>query len=197
MRLVGGRVAGRWISGFAITAWRARPNNTNVSSISSSRRNECLVHAGRQGGRVHGILPVTKTDNGLAVVRGTRRPRDRQARIRRMSQALLAQLCGVALSTALHNQPTRRAPCGLTPTGRRAGGMTSYRWPYPGERGAIWASSSWPGRVQSRQAVNFWQRMMAANKGGHRRFLSRIPRFSPIQQIRSWLPEARRYYAPA
>jgi predicted Zn-dependent protease len=49
------------------------------------------------------------------------------------------------------------------------------------------------------EAVTFWQRMMAANKGGAPpEFLSSHPADAKrIQQIRAWLPEARRYYTPA
>jgi len=203
VRLVGGRIAGavdRWLRDNGMAS-EANQYKWEFNLIESKDMNAWCM----PGGKVvvyTGILPVTKTDNGLAVVLGHEIAHAvAKHGSERMSQALLAQLGGVALSTALHSQPEKTRSLWLNAYG--VGAQVGYLLPFSRTQeseadhlGLIFMAMA---GYNPDEAVPFWQRMMAANQGGAPpEFLSSHPADSKrIQQIRAWLPEARRYYTPA
>jgi predicted Zn-dependent protease len=131
------------------------------------------------GGKVvvyTGILPLTQNDDGLAVVMGHEIAHAvANHGNERVSQGLLAQMGGMALSTAVKTQPQ----------------ATQQLW-----MGALifMAMAGYdPGA-----AVGFWQRM-SAKAGGQAppEFLSTHPSSATrIRNIQSLLPEAMKYYKP-
>jgi predicted Zn-dependent protease len=157
------------------------------------------------GGKVvvySGILPVTKTDTGLAVVLGHEIAHAvAKHGSERMSQALLAQLGGVALSTALHNEPQKTQSLWLNAygIGAQVGVLLPFGRTQESEADHLGLILMAMAGYNPDEAVNFWQRMMAQKQGGAPpEFLSTHPSDkNRIQAIRALLPEARRYYNPA
>lgn len=154
------------------------------------------------GGKVvvyTGILPITKDDSGLAVVMGheiahavARHGNER------MSQALMAQLGGVALNVAMKDKPaeTRMLWTAAYGMGAQVGVMLPFSRLHESEAdrlGLIFMSMA---GYEPETAVDFWTRM-AANKEGKTmpEFLSTHPSDSTrIRQINALLPEAKSYF---
>jgi predicted Zn-dependent protease len=155
------------------------------------------------GGKVvvyTGILPVTRDENGLAVVMGheiahaiARHGNER------MSQGLLAQLGGVALSTALSQNPSQTnslfmAAYGL---GTQVGILLPYSRLQESEADRLGLIFMAMAGYDPQAAPDFWQRMAAQKQGGSPpEFLSTHPSDQQrINQIRNqYLPEALTYY---
>lgn len=154
------------------------------------------------GGKVvvyTGILPITQNAGGLAVVMGheiahaVARHGDE-----RMSQALLTQLGGVALSVALKDQPEKTQQLWMAAFG--AGTQVGVLLPYSrlqeseaDHLGLIFMSMA---GYDPHIAVDFWGRMAKMNQGQKPpEFLSTHPSDqSRIEKIKSELPEAMKYY---
>jgi predicted Zn-dependent protease len=156
------------------------------------------------GGKVvvyTGILPVAKNENGLATVMGheiahavARHGNER------MSQALLTQLGGVALSVALSENPSQTnnlfmAAYGL---GSQVGILLPYSRLQESEADHLGLIFMAMAGYDPREAVDFWQRMAAQSKGGAPpEFLSTHPAHETrIKQLKEYLPEAMKYYRP-
>jgi predicted Zn-dependent protease len=156
------------------------------------------------GGKVvvyTGILPVAKNENGLATVMGheiahavARHGNER------MSQALLTQLGGVALGVALSENPSQTnnlfiAAYGL---GAQVGILLPYSRLQESEADHLGLIFMAMAGYDPREAVDFWQRMAAQDKGGAPpEFLSTHPaNETRINQIKQYLPEAMKYYRP-
>jgi predicted Zn-dependent protease len=154
------------------------------------------------GGKVvvyTGILPLTKNETGLAVVMGHEIAHAiAQHGNERMSQGLIAQMGGVALSTALETEPaaTQQLWMAVYGLGAQYGLMLPYSRLHENEAdhlGLIFMSMA---GYDPNAAIGFWQRM-AAQKGGSAppEFLSTHPSDKKrIQNIRSLVPEAMGYY---
>ena len=153
------------------------------------------------GGKVvvySGILPLTVDRNGLAVVM-SHEIAHAVARHgnERMSQEMLAQLGGIALSEALKEKPQETKNIFLTAYG--IGSQVGVLLPYSREHeleadklGLIFMAMAGydPGT-----AIAFWERM--AGMGGEKppEFLSTHPSDqSRINKIRAAIPEAIKYY---
>ena len=153
------------------------------------------------GGKVAvytGILPVTRNETGLAVVLGHEVAHAiAEHGNERMSQGLVAQLGGMALSVALAKQPAATnnlfmAAYGL---GANVGVLLPYSRLHESEADRIGLVLMAKAGYDPREAVSFWQRMN--EKGGTRppEFLSTHPApESRIEKIKSYIPEAMRYY---
>jgi predicted Zn-dependent protease len=153
------------------------------------------------GGKVvfyTGILPLTKNENGLAVVMGHEIAHAvAKHGNERMSQQMLTQFGGVVLSEAISNKPNETQQMWMTVFGAGAqlGVMLPFsrKHEYEADRlGTIFMAMA---GYDPNEAVNFWQRM--SEQGGQRppEFLSTHPldqnRINYIKQI---LPEAMQYY---
>ena len=155
------------------------------------------------GGKVvvyTGILPVTQDENGLAVVLGheishavARHGNER------MSQSLLIQMGGIALSTAIDQKPEETKALFMTAYG--VGTAVGISLPYSRAQeteadklGLIFMAMA---NYDPHGAIEFWQRM--ANTGGQKppEFLSTHPADETrVRNLENFLPEALKYYQP-
>ncbi len=154
------------------------------------------------GGKVvvySGLLPVSKSETGLAIVMGHEIAHAVANHSgERLSQVLLAQGLGSVTSAATSNNARFNnifnnvygpaATLGvLMPNGRRQE-LEADRF------GMIFAAMA---GYNPAEAIPFWQRMQNASKGSAKppEFLSTHPADNTrIEQIKQHLPEARKYY---
>jgi predicted Zn-dependent protease len=153
------------------------------------------------GGKVAvytGILPFTRNDTGLAVVLGHEVAHAiAEHGNERMSQALVAQLGGVALAVALNEQPEETQQLFMAAYGITANvaALLPYSRLHENEADRIGLTLMAKAGYNPNEAVRFWQEMN--EKGGSRppTFLSTHPApESRIEKIKSYIPEAMRYY---
>jgi len=154
------------------------------------------------GGKVvvyTGLIPVAQDETGLAVVMGHEIAHAiAQHGNERMSQGLLQQLGGVALSVALKDEPalTQNLFMAAYGVGTTVGVMLPFSRKHESEAdrlGLIFMSMA---GYNPNAAVDFWTRM-SAMKGGAQppEFLSTHPSDATrIADIRKHLPEALKYY---
>jgi predicted Zn-dependent protease len=159
------------------------------------------------GGKVvvyTGILPVAKDDAGLATVIS-----HEIAHVfadhggERLTQSLLTQMGGLALSTALQQQPeqTRSLFMSAYGLGSQVGVLLPFSRLQETEADHLGVIFMAMAGYDPHAAVGFWERMMAASKGQAKppEFLSTHPasqtRIEDLQQ--KFVPEAMEYYRPA
>lgn len=153
------------------------------------------------GGKVvvySGILPVTKDENGLAVVMGHEIAHAvAKHGQERMSQQMLAQLGGLALNEALQQKPeqTRAIWLGVFGAGVQVGALLPYSRLHESEADHLGLIFMAMAGYDPNGAVAFWRRM--AESGGSKppEFLSTHPSDETrIRKIEAELPEAMKYY---
>ena len=156
------------------------------------------------GGKVvvySGLLPVAQNETGLAVVMG-----HEIAHViakhgsERMSQALLVEMGGIALSEAIKTQPA------LTKTiftksygmGTQVGILLPYSRTHEKEADHLGLIFMAMAGYNPQQAVSFWQRMAASSKSPKPpEILSTHPADDTrIKNIKALLPDAMKYYKP-
>jgi predicted Zn-dependent protease len=157
------------------------------------------------GGRVvfyTGILPICKDETGIAVVMGHEVAHAvAEHGAERMSQGLLVQMGGMALSAALQDKPAQTQQLWMTAfsVGAQFGVMLPYSRTHESEAdhlGLIFMSMA---GYDPNQSISFWQRM-ATQKGGAAppEFMSTHPSDETrIYDLNLHLPEALRYYEKA
>ncbi len=146
-----------------------------------------------------GILPYTRTDAGLAVVMAHEIAHAvAKHGNERMSQLLLTQMGGAALSSAMNSYPskTRRLWMSAFGVGSKVGLLLPYSriQEYEADRiGLIFMAIA---GYNPNEAIGFWKRMSRSSKGGKPpEFLSTHPSdASRIRQIRNAIPDAMKYY---
>lgn len=156
------------------------------------------------GGKVvvySGLLPVAKTEAGLAVVMGHEIAHAvAKHGDERMSQALIAQLGGVALSEALRNKPEETQQLWLTVygVGAQVGVMLPYSRTQESEADHLGLIFMAMAGYDPNEAIDFWERMTAQKSGGAPpEFLSTHPSDrTRINNMRKLIPEAMKYYNP-
>lgn len=145
-----------------------------------------------------GLLPVTRDETGLAVVIGHEVAHALAEHGReRMSQTLLTQLGGVALSVALADKAPAVQQGFMTAYG--LGAQVGYILPYSRTHeyeadriGLILAAQA---GYDPRAAIGLWQRMNDQAKTRTPELLATHPApDSRIREIKRYLPEAMRYY---
>jgi predicted Zn-dependent protease len=153
------------------------------------------------GGKVvvyTGILPITKNEIGLAVVLGHEIAHAiAEHGNERMSQGLVQQLGGAALSVALRDKPQLTQDLFLTAYGVGSTiGILSYSRTQESEADHLGLIFMAMADYNPNAAVDFWQRMAEMNKGSKPpEFLSTHPSDQTrINDIKNWLPEALKYY---
>jgi predicted Zn-dependent protease len=155
------------------------------------------------GGKVvvyQGLLDVARTEAQLAAVVGheiahvvARHGNER------LSQSLLAQMGGTALSVALRSQPQATQQLLMTAFG--AGAQVGVLLPFSrlqeneaDRLGLIFMAMA---GYDPQAAVEVWQGMAARGQGGVPEFLSTHPADQTrIKNIQESIPEAKRYYRP-
>lgn len=153
------------------------------------------------GGKVvvyTGILPVTKDDTGLAVVMGHEIAHAiAEHGKERISQALLTQMGGMALSAALSQQPGATSSLFLNAygIGTQVGILLPYSRLHESEADRLGLIFMAMAGYDPNAAVAFWQRMAQTKKGSSPpEFLSTHPAdTNRINTIRSYIPEAMSY----
>jgi predicted Zn-dependent protease len=154
------------------------------------------------GGKVvvyTGILPLTQDDAGLAVVIGHEVAHAvAKHGNERMSQGLLAQMGGMALSEALQTQPaaTQQLWMATYGLGAQYGVMMPYGRLQENEADHLGLIFMAMAGFDPHAAIPFWQRMSAKKEGGAPpEFLSTHPSDqNRINNIQSLIPEAMKYY---
>jgi predicted Zn-dependent protease len=153
------------------------------------------------GGKVAvytGILPVTQDETGLAVVMGHEIAHAiAKHGNERMSEALMVQLGGTALSAALTKQPalTSQIFMGVYGAAANVGVLLPYSRTHEKEADRIGLVLMAKAGYDPRVAVPFWQRMNKAGGSRPPEFLSTHPApETRIKEIEADMPEAMRYY---
>lgn len=153
------------------------------------------------GGKVAvytGILPITRDENGLAVVIGHEVAHAiANHGNERMSQSLIASMGGIALSVALAKKPdkTRQLFMAAFGVGASVGFLLPYSRLHESEADRIGLMLMAKAGYDPREAIDFWQRMN--EKPGPRppEFLSTHPAPpSRIANIEYYISEAVPYY---
>jgi len=155
------------------------------------------------GGKVvvyTGILPLTQNEAGLAVVMGHEIAHAvAEHGNERMSQALLQQAGGVALSVAMKNEPAEIRNMWLAAygIGSQVGVLLPFSRTQESEADHLGLIFMAMAGYDPRVAPEFWKRMAA--QGGEKppEFLSTHPADETrIRQINEWMGEALQYYRP-
>jgi predicted Zn-dependent protease len=154
------------------------------------------------GGKVvvyTGILPITKTEAGLAVVMGHEIAHAvAEHGSERMSQEMLAQLGGMALSQALEKEPekTKNLWLGAYGLGAQYGALLPFSRTHESEADHLGLVFMGMAGYDPNEAVSFWTRMSQASAGqAPPEFMSTHPSDQTrISDIQKELPEAMKYY---
>ncbi len=153
------------------------------------------------GGKVAvytGLLPVTQNETGLAVVMGHEIAHAvAKHGNERVSQGLLQQMGGAALSVALSTSAAATKDLFLQAYG--VGTNVAFLLPYSrtqeSEADRIGLVLMAKAGYDPREAVPFWKRMAKSGGSGTPELLSTHPApETRIQQIESFIPEAMSYY---
>ena len=148
-----------------------------------------------------GILKFTQDETGLAVVLGHEVAHAIAGHgNERMSQALLAQMGGVALSAALASKPSETQAMAMAAFGAGAsiGVLLPYSRLHESEADRIGLTLMARCGYDPRQAIPFWKRMNSASQSRPPEFLSTHPApQTRIQNIQKHIPEAMPYYQKA
>ena len=153
------------------------------------------------GGKVvvyTGILPVTKTDAGLAVVLGHEIGHAvAQHGSERMSQGLLAQMGGVMLGEALKSRPAETQQLWMSAfgVGAQYGALLPFSRLQESEADRIGLVLMAMAGYDPHEAVDFWQRMQTAGGEKPPELLSTHPSDERrIADLQKEIPEAMKYY---
>jgi predicted Zn-dependent protease len=153
------------------------------------------------GGKVvvyTGILPVTKNESGLAVVMGHEIAHAiAEHGNERMSQELLRQAGGVALTVALKDNPeeTRNLWLAAYGLGSEVGVMLPFSRLHESEADHLGLIFMAMAGYDPHEAPKFWTRMAQAGGQKPPEFLSTHPsNETRISNLNSWMPEAMNYY---
>jgi predicted Zn-dependent protease len=146
-----------------------------------------------------GILPYTRNETGLAVVLGhevAHAVADHGNE--RMSEALVANMGGMALSAALSSKPQQTQQLFMTVfgVGANVGFLLPYSRLHESEADRIGLTLMARAGYDPREAIPFWQRMnKQEGKASPPEFLSTHPApETRIADINKYIPEALPYF---
>jgi predicted Zn-dependent protease len=157
------------------------------------------------GGKVvvyTGLFPVAKDETGLAVVVGHEIAHVfAKHGAERMSQQLLVQMGGIALTEAIKEKPEATKAIFLTSftVGSQVGLLLPYSRLHESEADRLGLIFMAMAGYDPHQAVAFWQRMAEQSKGQGKpiELLSTHPADATrVQDLQNRLPEALEYYKP-
>jgi len=154
------------------------------------------------GGKVviyTGILPITKDGTGLAVVMGHEIAHAvAKHGDERLSQALLVEMGGIALSKALSGKPKQTTDLFLKAygLGTQIGVLLPYSRLHESEADRLGLICMAMAGYDPRHAIDFWKRMASAKQGASPpEFLSTHPTDkNRIKNIEKLIPEAMSYH---
>ena len=189
----------------AITRYYANEGKSNIlegykwefNTVESKDANAWCM----PGGKVvvyTGLLPITQTENALAIVMGHEIAHAIASHgNERMSQAMVQQLGGAALQVALSQKPEQTQSLFLTAygVGSQVGALLPFSRKQETEAdefGLIFAAMA---GYDPREAVPFWERMAKTGGGAPPEFLSTHPsNQSRIRNLEKFMPKAMKYY---
>lgn len=152
------------------------------------------------GGKVvvyTGLLPVAQDEAGLAVVMGHEIAHAiANHGNERMSQGLLIQMGGLALSQAIKNKPAETQNLFMSAFGAGAtiGALLPFSRLHESEADRLGLIFMTMAGYDPNQAVSFWERMSAGKSGSPPEFLSTHPSDETrIRKIKETIPEALGY----
>ncbi len=155
------------------------------------------------GGKVvvyTGLLPVTQNEAALAIVMGHEIAHSvAKHGNERMSQALVQQMGGMALSLALSQQPQKTQELFMMSfgIGSTVGAILPWSRQQETEADKFGLIFSAMAGYNPREAIPFWQRMSLAGGGSPPEFLSTHPSDETrIKNLEKFMPEALKYYTP-
>lgn len=200
VRRVGNKIAKSAEAFLAEAGMQSEVKNLNweFNLIEDDKLANAWVMPGGKAAVYTGILKYTRDETGLAVVLGhevahaiARHGNER------MSQGLLAQMGGVALSVALsqNSAATQNLFMQAYGAGATVGLLLPYSRLHESEADRIGLTLMARAGYDPREAIPFWQRMN--EQGGSRppEFLSTHPApESRIANIKKYIPEAMPYY---
>jgi predicted Zn-dependent protease len=154
------------------------------------------------GGKVvvyTGILPIAQGEAGLAVVMGHEIAHAfAKHGAERMTQGLLFEMGGIALSTALKDRPeqTKNLFIQSYGIGAQVGVLLPYSRLHESEADHLGLVFMAMAGYNPQEAIGFWQRMAEQKKGAKSlEFLSTHPADETrIQKLKDLLPDAMKYY---
>ncbi|HEY8901029.1 MAG TPA: M48 family metallopeptidase [Chthoniobacterales bacterium] len=148
-----------------------------------------------------GILPITQTDAGLAAVMGHEMA---HATLRHGGQRVLREnltqtlLSGAALSISDMDYNQQRAVMAALGAGAKYGAILPFGRAHESEADELGLLYMARAGYDPREAIAFWQRMAAANKGQPPEFLSTHPSSGTrIERLKAALPKALAEYEGA
>jgi len=152
------------------------------------------------GGKVvvyTGLLPVTQDEKSLAVVMGHEIAHAiARHGNQRMSQGLLVQFGGAALSVAMSQKPQVAQQLFLQAYGLSTGlGVLSYSRKHETEADKMGIIFAAMGGYDPEAAIAFWERMSAGGGQKPPELLSTHPSDERrINDLKAFMPEAKKYY---
>lgn len=155
------------------------------------------------GGKVvvyTGLLPVTQDEKSLAVVMGHEIAHAiARHGNQRMSQGLLVQFGGAALSVALSQKPALTQQLFQQAYGVGTGlGTLKYSRSHESEADKMGIIFSAMGGYDPEAAVGFWERMSQGGGQKPPELLSTHPSDETrIKDLKAFMPEAKKYYKPS
>jgi predicted Zn-dependent protease len=149
-----------------------------------------------------GLLPITQNEAALAAVMGHEVIHAVfNHGNERMSQGLIQQLGGVALSVAVSSQPVETQNLFLSAygLGSQVGVLLPFSRKHELEADRYGLILTALAGYNPQEAVNLWQRMERASASSNKppEFLSTHPtEGTRIEQLKKYMPEAMKYYKP-
>ena len=164
----------------------------------NDRQVNAFAFPGGKIGVYTGMMPVAKTDAGLATVMA-HEVAHATARHggERMSLGILLEMGSAALASAMKKKDKKTTGRVLAAYG--VGTALVVALPFSrkqeGEADRIGLIYMAKAGYDPREAVAFWERMGAAGRGAPPEFLSTHPGYrTRIKNLRKWMPEAMEYY---
>ena len=153
------------------------------------------------GGKVviyTGLLPVTQNETALAIVMGHEIAHAvAKHGNERMSQALVQQMGGIALSLAISQQPQKTQDLFLMSfgIGSTIGAMLPWSRQQETEADKFGLTFAAMAGYDPREAIPFWQRMSTTGGGSPPEFLSTHPSDDTrMRNLEKFMPEALKFY---
>lgn len=155
------------------------------------------------GGKVafySGILPICKDETGVAVVMGHEVAHAvAKHGSERMSQGLVLQMGGMALSEAVKNKPAQTRNLFMTAfaVGAQFGAVLPYSRSHESEADRMGLIFMALAGYDPREAPVFWERMASGGGGNPPEFMSTHPSHETrIRELQENMAEAMGYYQP-
>lgn len=153
------------------------------------------------GGKIvfyEGILPICKNDDGIAVVMAHEIAHAiAKHGNERMSQQMVVQMSGMALSEALKSQPEQTSQLAMMAfgVGTQLGVMLPYSRQHETEADELGLYFMAMAGYDPQEAPRLWERMKSAGSSGTPQFLSTHPNpQTRINDLNKIMPKAMEYY---